>query len=221
MYLFPLLLLLIVSCDKKTPDPGCKTVNESPQAFLDYFYFPEGSWWVYKLKGSNPAEYDTLKLTYRNKTYHQPAEAHGTEPCAYVYSTYLMHSNQTYFFGTGGNLRGGEELFAKSSAINKWYIEWSTHAGPIPSPGALFFYPYKVGEQLTSKGAIIAKEDTLITPLQAFPNTVTILAPGYSPTDSMSEDYLRRIYFSPKVGVVRADYSQNQIWELVNYHINR
>lgn len=130
------LSLTIFSC-KEDPPVSCKSVLEAPKEYLDYWYFQEGSWWVYQLEGSNPAIYDTVIVIYNKAEYPDPYDnSWGLyRTCLMHYQITLQHSNKIYFPSFTGTGNGGSEvlLSQQDTPTNAWYIQWASqtdHASP-------------------------------------------------------------------------------------------
>ena len=209
-----MLSLILFGCKKE--DPTCNQVREAPKEFLDYFYFNKGSWWVYQLRGT--LQYDTVRVTAIEKRFHD-LDTRGLEQCVNFYSIYLTHSNQYYFQGKDFH-KSAEYLSARPlSGTDNWYIQWSIFSVNNTSPGILFHYPYVFNEPLFQGEGMIIDEGPIYTPIQRFDSTVTVLSGRYNQTDSLIYNSIKRIYLTPKVGVIRVDYLNNMTWELVNYKL--
>ena len=88
-------VLLIAGCkEKEAVFPRCSSVISAPQEFLDYWFMPKGSWWVYRLKGSNPAVYDTVRANLLHFAGFDPP-ASPFEPCIMRYEMGLGHYKST------------------------------------------------------------------------------------------------------------------------------
>lgn len=84
LYLLLLLPLLASSCKKDVP--ACETITDVPPAFLAYWQFPAGSWWVYQLAGSRPAVYDTVRAIGAGRVYNERGQG-GAGPNASGFTT--------------------------------------------------------------------------------------------------------------------------------------
>jgi hypothetical protein len=216
-----LFVLLLLSCCKDDPEdsrPKCQTVTHAPQEFLDYWFFPRGSWWVYKLKGSSPAVFDTVTNTGRLEAFYaEPDEDSGlAAPCEMFYVNDLLHSNRTYFAGPSPDQKGAEAITGYRFG-NKWIISQSWIALGHGSEGYVFFYPFSIGEELGPSENRVVDTNAVVTPTYTFHNSVGMY--GGNPDTSASPR--RKVYFTKGVGITYRRYFNGEVWELINYHINR
>ena len=208
------------SCKKDNIPDECASVLEAPKEYLDYWYFPSGSWWVYKLKDSLPAVYDTVKVTLANSTYFTPNEPDrgGARSCLRMYNARYEHSNATYF---PGGIKPGYEIYnsLQDGATSKWYIQQESYIFSLHSPDIFFVYPFLINETLPG-GAKIVDTNQVTTPLSTFNNIVHIIPDFGNTIDSTSRDYVKHFYYSSNIGLVKIIYTNNKTWELINYNIN-
>lgn len=208
------------ACHKEPAE--CPQLSRAPQAFLDYWYFPVGSSWVYQLKGRTPAVYDTLRLYAAN-------EQHSTEysdgdnrvPCVQYYSVALTHSNRTFFPGIGKN-PGTEYLSATAFSDGQGYyvLQQSSGVGTLYSPQEAFAYPIRPGQKVYQRLTFV---DTaaVVTPAGTFQQSVHLIPDYGSQVDSTQANWIRHLYYSRYVGVTQVIYTNNQHWELVRFTIPR
>lgn len=217
--IFTYILVLIVStsfsCKKDDPDK-CKIVLEAPSTFLDYWFFPQGSWWVYKLKNSSPAIYDTITVSNSQSEYFEPGEpTGGLRTCLMFYQTTLQHSNTSYFLGDG---KAGFEVQLSQEENSKWYVQQSSNISSHYSPEYIFFSPFNINESIPS-GAIVVDTNSVVTPMQTFNQSVHLIY-EFGSADSMVINFVKHIYITRKVGLSKIVYTHDKTWELVNYYIN-
>ncbi len=66
----PLILFSGLKCDKpnkEDPQPKPEDTLYANDTFLRYWYFPKGSWWVYKRMDTNARVYDTVRVFYTSR----------------------------------------------------------------------------------------------------------------------------------------------------------
>lgn len=212
------LSMLTGACKKQARE--CAQLTRAPQAYLDYWYFPEGSQWVYRLRGARPAVYDTMRTVLTD-------EAHSTHyqdgdsriPCVQGYRTTLTHSNRTYFPGTGGL---GLEVMASDPAFHgeDWVVNHASEVRTLYPLEVGFGYPIRLGQKLLNYLTFV---DTaaVTTPAGTFRQSVHVV-PDFGPAvDSLQGNWIRHLYRSRYVGITKIVYTNAQIWELVAYTINR
>ena len=130
--LFILLLIILgISC-KKSND--CETVPEVPKDYLDYWFFPVGSFWVYQLEDSLTV-IDTLTVTYVDIYIPEPHELvddAGSDyfvACRKHHRITLKHSNPIF---DGGGLLGEERYLSviMTDDINDYQLAGSYCCNP-------------------------------------------------------------------------------------------
>lgn len=196
----------------------CPQLTRAPQAFLDYWFFPKGSLWVYRLQGSTPAIYDTMRVARADEhhtTYYSDGDV--IEPCIQNYQAYLTHSNATYFPGTG---KLGAEAFSSDPHFheNEWVLSHFSDVRTLYSPEVGFGYPIRPGQNLLNRLTVV---DTaaVATPVGTFRQSVH-LVPDFGPkVDSMQANWIRHLYRSRYVGITKVVYTNKQTWELVYFTI--
>jgi hypothetical protein len=199
------------NCQKSKPvtTDTCETVRTAPADFLEYFYFKKDSWWVYKLAGSSPAVYDTVKVFFQKESFKTPSQPlFGESPCNMIYQCNLVHSNRQYFQVSTPNVNGGIDFYTAAFKGNIWLLEGFTETGK-PQFEQFFGYPFFIGMPL-SVGTLI-DTNPVTTPLQTFNNCVQL--------GQTSQPDGRRIFMSRGVGFVKIKWNATETWELVNYRL--
>ena len=160
-------LALVGSCNKHPAGTECPQITQAPQAFLDYWYFPEGSQWVYRLQGSIPTVYDTVRVAYARES-HQTNRSPGDPlaACVQAYQVSLTHSNHRYFPGTG---KAATDFLATHPLFyqQEWVLTQSNDVRTQYPLEIGFGYPIRIGEKLLSSLLVV---DTLpvVTPAGMF-----------------------------------------------------
>ena len=117
---FSVLLLVAGGCGTgSAPAPTCAQVRRAPAAFLAYWYFPKGSYWVYRKRGSQPLEVDTLSVIDQQVRVFEPGQTtYGLPTCTELYEQHLWHSNRRYFRGyrPDDGYRGYEHLYSQEES---------------------------------------------------------------------------------------------------------
>lgn len=191
---------------------------EAPPEFLRYWYFPKGSWWVYQLQDT-VGVYDTMRVVSDYKRYCNRDGANDSdcdqEPCTWMYSNTWEHSNYTFF---GGNKQFPPQNFNSSYYLGSY---WTTQGGSdylkVYPPPYLFVSPFTIGEKYMGNNEIIS-EDSVQTPAGLFVRTLHII-PDKLAMDSTTSDYVKHLYLTPDVGVVKWHYTHNKVWELIAYDV--
>ena len=140
-------------------------------------------------------------------------------PCVQSYLTNITHSNSTYFPGTG---RLGTEILTTHPSFYEqdWVLNHESDVRTLYSPEVGFGYPIQVGQKLLNRLTFV---DTMavVTPVGTFRQSVHLVPDYGSKVDSTQFNWMRHLYRSRYVGVTKVVYTNNQTWELTNYHINR
>jgi len=222
------ILLLIVpfttllgGCKKQTVMEECPQVAEAPQEFLNYWFFPEGSYWVYRQRGSAPAVYDTVRAFAAKTRVFKPGQAtYGLPTCVALYEANFSHSNRTFFRGLSSlqNFMGFENISSLNSG-SAWGGQQTTNAGNLYSPGLFFAYPLPPpGTMLSPDGPLLLDTAAVTVPVGRFARSRHF---AVFFRDSTVGNYLRRFQLSRGVGYTRLVYTGIGTWELVAYKINR
>ena len=205
---------------KKEPSE-CVQLSRAPQAFLDYWYFPEGSTWVYRLKGRTPAVYDTLRVSFARESHSTNySDGDNRVPCVQAYQVSLPHSNRTFFPGVNGP--GTEFLAADAFTDGEGYSTLSqvSSVATLYAPEKAFGYPFRLGQKLHDRLTFV---DTaaVVTPAGTFRQSVHLVPDYGSKVDSTKGNWVRHLYRSRYVGLTKIVYTNNQTWELVSFTIKR
>ncbi|WP_152559750.1 hypothetical protein [Hymenobacter sp. IS2118] len=217
--LFLLLLATALSSCRKQP-AECPQLTRAPQAFLDYWYFPKGSTWVYQLRGTSPAVYDTMRVSFARES-HSTRYSDGDKrvPCVQGYQASVTHSNRTYFPGAGGL---GTEYLASDPLFRgeDWVLTHTSSVGTLYSPEVGFGYPIRLGQKLLDR-LTFADTAAVTTPAGTFAHSVHLIPDYGSKVDSTKRNWIRHLYYSRYVGTTKVVYTNNQTWELLTYKIPR
>ncbi len=213
-----LLAATLGACQKQPAE--CPRLTRAPQAFLDYWYFPEGSTWVYQLRGASPAVYDTMRVSSARESHStRYSDGDNRVPCVQGYQVSITHSNRTYFPGAN---QPGTEYLASDPIFHgeDWVMNQLSSVGTLYSPEVGFGYPIRLGQKLLDRLTFV---DTaaVVTPAGTFRHSVHLIPDYGSKVDSTQRNWIRHIYYSRYVGVTKVVYTNNQIWELLTFTITR
>ena len=236
LYTFAILILLS-NCDRKqTVEPTEPEIiqTEIEKGFLEYWFFPKGSYWVYQLNGWEV--FDTVRVTsssvlYREKVYEFYQEA-GNK-----YRVSTEHSNKEYigdYYGYSSmNYYGYYHTICNTWMLDQVYHEFL----PIRSNHFFFYYPYSFysgkrcdEENINFERHVVRDSFMMNLPAGDFHvvqiDTHTDFDQAERPSDvnGLNHQVTKDIYLSKGVGVVRWVSHRNhgndwQDWKLVDYHI--
>ncbi len=206
-------IILIVSCKKdpvvsSTPCTTCQKVTEAK----DYFAFKVGTWWVYEEETS--LERDSVYVT-------QSTISSGYNFDTYIYSTYQGYYYHYWPLYINTNVCSETVPVSKKCLyVNRAKQKPGDYVG---SDYCLFFTYYENDYIYISNVAYQNDKlsiDAIYTTFQLgnyeFQKTIKIhelntFIEGKQPTNH---------YFSKGIGLVRKELiDSNQVWNLVNYHI--
>ncbi|HEX8329555.1 MAG TPA: hypothetical protein VF629_18605 [Hymenobacter sp.] len=220
-----LLLATALGACKKQP-AECPQLTRAAQAFLDYWYFPEGSSWVYQLKGSRPAVYDTMRVIGASESHlTDPSGGDPRTPCVQSYSAAITHSNRTYFPGPRSSdpRRLGTEYLASSPLFHgeDWVMEHSLDVQTLYPPEVGFAYPVRLAQKIFNRLTFVDTAAVTV-PAGTFRQSVHGVPDYGSRVDStQGGNWIRHLYRSRYVGITKVIYTNNQTWELVTFTIKR
>lgn len=215
LFLMGCFFLVITSCKKdKTPNSTpCTTCQKVTEA-KDYFAFKIGSWWVYEEETSQ--ERDSVYVT------ESTIDANGYNFDIRMFSTYqnfYYHYWPTYI----SNLSGCNEtnpISKKCLLVNRSKYQFGNYVGE----GYCFFIAYRPGDYVGSFNVYFANNKVFIEQIFTEFNLDGLMFEKTIKTHELST-FIEGIqptnhFFSKGVGLIRKELiDSNQVWNLVNYHI--
>jgi hypothetical protein len=211
------LLVMGVSCKDKKPSASCTNPQfcQSVLVAKDFFAFKMGSWWVYEEETSH--ERDSMYVTLYNN-----------DNNSYLFECHIKSSLTDYdhrywpeYYGVNGCSTVG--------FVNKKCLYVTKEKGKFQDnlgESTIFFVNYQVGDHLYTASEISYCPDdsivighiydSLIISAYKFHNVVRVdescsYQEGKQPT---------KFYYTKSVGIIRKELiDSNQVWNLVNYHI--
>lgn len=210
LFIFTLLFIGSFSCKK---EKKCAPIPDLPQDFLDYWFFPKDSWWVYQLKDSTLIDTLTVKNTYVD---FKDISIEGPPECVKTYNIFLTHS---------------ADIYKDSSVIHfaSWYgNDQLIGLGVSPDPlfaglsGVPFFvyYPFELGDTIHyyKEDFILKNKDPLNTPYGNIIDVIHIVSISYV-NNTIKEG--SEIWFAKNIGIVKYIPPNKDKWELLDYKINK
>ena len=213
--------ILLGGCKKQTAIEECPQVAEAPREFLNYWFFPEGSYWVYRQRGSAPAVYDTVRAGAPQIRVFKPGQAtYGLPTCVTLYEANFSHSNRTFFRGYSSlqNFMGFENMRSLNNSL-AWGVQQSNEAGNVYSTGLVLTHPLPpLRGMLSATGPTLLDTTAVTVPAGHFRRSLHFATLLF---DSTSGSFLHHYYLARGVGYTRKVYTRLGTWELVAYKINR
>ncbi len=204
--LFFISILFILSFYSSCKKNKAETVL-IPQEFKDYTVFPEGSWWVYKEihtgeKDSSYVFFDTTGIGWDEK---RGYNAEGSQQL-------IIRRNDTINKIIGSQDRF-THIYREISSMNTQVTTYVLF-NPIDS----------IGQQAPIQGGVIIqdKTPTLSVQNQLYQDIIVTSFKGVvseNPVNNMGW-HIHTATFARSVGMVRIQYFDGTIWELVDYHIS-
>ena len=198
--LTPLLLVTFLfiefSCEKET--------YMVPESFKRYFYFPVGSWWVYK---NQSGKLDTLTIQSISSEIADNFHSYKTN-----YEQIIIRYNSSRF---------GDFFIFTSATINFDGFSLCS-ASPAYFTELTDFAKTPKGEQKAQNCSTEIEwwiEDTVIINNKNYYNVVVNKTTSTIP--SFIEDYPIKGYFKEDIGLIKRELQNGEIWELVDYKINK
>jgi hypothetical protein len=205
MKLFRLFLLLITvvivllqtDCDTTPidPHPGFTDTLFQSQDFLDYWYFNEGSWWVYKRTDTSADVYDTVRAV---KSWVKLSFSPLTKP--YAFEQYFMNveHDAEHFKNTGLKVQyNATANHVLSSQGGYYYFDASN----------FFIFPINIG---TSSFAKVLDTTPVLLDTNLVHNCVHI---------ELNAGGHRELWIAKGLGFIKYLHFDGTFWELVNYKI--
>lgn len=212
------LLGMGVSCDdSKTPLPSaCETNPENCQTIFeakDFFLFKQGSWWVYEEETSH--ERDSLYVTqYANST-------------TYGFDCQIKSSLTEYLYNYWPECYDINGLCNSTALTNKKLIyvkESKGKPGEFVAESTCFFVAYKEGDFAGAFNVNLPNNKIFVHDilpdysLNGFNFNKTVVIRELA--KAQEHDQETKHYYSQGIGLVRKELiDSNEVWNLVNYHI--
>lgn len=193
----------------------CDNILEAPQEFLDYWYFPDGSWWVYQI---NDTIIDTVTISTSIKHFDKDDLTDINGSCVYIYNASFRHSNQLLFPGNSNT-----HDFYSVYLNNHWLL------GSYPryywNFDFFFIYPLTVGQTISYQQIGVDTTHTLIKDK----NSIEILGEKYDSiihvyyfdTKNVENRIKKNIWIAKNIGIVKVNYYNDERIELLDYFINK
>ncbi|OFY65079.1 MAG: hypothetical protein A3H98_07825 [Bacteroidetes bacterium RIFCSPLOWO2_02_FULL_36_8] len=207
--LLTFLLTLGFSCKK---EPVCNP-SELTKEFLDYWFFPQGSWWVYQKKGA----FGIMDSMFCYSSTKEIAFDHDPELCDFFYKIFIQHSNEIFFnspdnpgYDWFSNVPGFtlNPLISFSEVVPDSVLLFPGGGGG----GDIYQYPLKIGN---NTGQFLFVDTFQVSDTQLMINYNKIIHIKSTYSDSS------HIYLSKNIGVVKKVYPDSSVWILTKYFINK
>lgn len=206
-----LYFIILQACGKNDRDE-CSIIQKAPNDYLDYWFFKEGSFWVYQLIDSAKT-IDTVKVIRVWIETSTPRMVDLAEENTYDHfvackehnNLSIQHSNQQYFTpGGASNESYLTTIYAKDE--NSYYLG-NNFCCKNTGSGFLIKYPFVLEDEITNGGHFV-DTNSVTTPMQTFNNVIHIFGPAN-----------RHYFFSKGIGLVKTIYPDSTEWELITYEL--
>ncbi|MGB1242259.1 MAG: hypothetical protein ACPG49_07045 [Chitinophagales bacterium] len=203
LLIFILILLSIASCTEK------KDTAYVPEEFKIYTVFNEGTWWIYEevLSGEKDSSFvfssKTRILNHRSLSYKQEMIEQQT-----------VRKKDTIYQLTYPSDKLIEGLYL--------YTYKEENRRNFSFPMTLLPYPIdSIGQQVPFQGGavITAIEEKIIIQNQTYLNTISVSFDRAVAENGNPPWKIRSCTFAQNIGMIRIQYYDGTIWELVDYKI--
>jgi hypothetical protein len=226
MRILPFILLIVVStagflsvgvsCKKKkkycTEGGTCRSVLLAK----DFFLFKEGSWWVYEEETSHQRDSQYVYQYTNTSGYDFDMRVHST------LEDYDYHYWPIYANGAIEECSESEPVSGRCIIIQKS----KGKIGDFQGESNCFFINYKVGDW--SYVMNVSYPESKITVSNIFPsytNSVGIFSNTIEMTEVKTlteKNQLTKHFYVQNIGLIRKELiDSNEVWNLVNYHIEQ
>jgi len=198
------------SCKPDDNTPPAPRVFKAPQEVIDYCYFKEGTYWIYR--DSVSGQYDTVSVISSNFD----TLTNTNDGVKEYYDIFLVTTYSSYD-KYNENIRLQARPWLITGAPIVFYIKYK----PGDSKGSTFyhFYPYEIGKMYSianDKITILNTQNSLFVGSNTFLNIVAF-AHSKDPNYGYSATI---IYQAKNIGIIKKVITaKNQVWELINYNI--
>jgi hypothetical protein len=179
------------------------------QEFKDYCVFPVGSYWVYEDSASKAIDSISVFLSEISIMKKNNKQSYNSEN--FTLKTARTYTNDTTFaFGYHYSFQGDCYVLNEGVIFNYTRTDF-----------AKFFSIKDTGYVLNSSECSILKHesnlDSIIINANKYYN-IKVFTNIFFPNPPYAEE--NRIFHSRKVGVIRRELHNGQVWNLIRYHIN-
>ena len=204
------LCMCLHSCKPDDNTPPAPRVFKAPQEVIDYCYFKEGTYWIYR--DSVSGQYDTVSVISSNfDTLTNTND--GVKEYYDIFEVITYRSFDKYNEAIW--LRDMPWLIHGVPIVNSKKYK----AGDTKGSTIYHFYPYQIGaskEGPYDKVTIIELSNSLTINSKSFYNIITF----YHTKDARYQETETIEYQSKKIGIIKRRIPKlNQVWELINYNI--
>jgi len=207
-YLFCMLLLVsIVSCFK--PNDIDKETAFLPEEFKAYTVFNEGTWWIYE--DIHTGERDS-SFVFSDTTFIKDSDR----------ISFMYERNEQLTVRRNDTI--SKEAFPSSRGLEEGYI-YIYREGDYPNFSSFMYLLTNpidsVNQQIPVQGGafIISMSQTSTIQNQLYSKTITVSFDGAVAENGNPPWRIRSCTFAQNVGMIRIQYYDGTIWELVDYHI--
>lgn len=200
-------------------DADCTEIKEAPKEFLDYWYFPKGSWWVYQLQDSTQKVFDTVTLAGMEENYSDVEIGcfdNNYEPCIKRYDAYFEHANKEYYSPSTEEFGG--ELFQclYNSSNSKWYLLQVAVTRKLHSYETFVLYPFDTLDTYAYGGKICKLNQTFDFQGKEYLSFSVCLQ-----EEPVGEAQMySKMTFAQGIGLVSITYDNEETWNLIDYNVN-
>jgi hypothetical protein len=196
------------SCKNEGDDPNSETDTIfHDQEFLDYWFFPKGSWWVYQRTDTNAIIYDTAIVVYeenyfQGSTYYTNTREQKTGIRIEHSNDYFKYPNSQIDSKAGQLLiAAGEKNTLKSLNTKTPYFDYLY----------LLFYPFDRYDEY--KSFININLSVLLNlPYGKVEDAIMI---------SIHLSQINHVWMKKDIGIVKYHHFDDTVWELKDYFINK
>lgn len=225
MRTLPFILLIVVStagflsvgvsCNKKKKyckgSSTCRSVLEAKEWFL----FKQGSWWVYEEESSHQRDSQYVYSYYNSSSYDFDMRVHST----------LADYDYHYWPGYAS---GAKECSESEPISGKciWINRNKGKIGDYIGEGMCFFITYEIGDYKYVSNASYLNNKIIIENIynsySVYNNTYLNVIKIHELNTLIEGKQSTNHYYSKNIGLIRKELiDSNQVWNLVNYHIEK
>jgi len=197
LFLAVFLLFTNMNCENEpiNPHPGFTDTLFQSQEFLDYWYFKEGSWWVYKRTDTTAEIYDTafVKKAWKEFIFSKYAMPYAIER----YYMDVYHNAECFtkkgYFGCNINYESNQQNML---SVN--------YGGGYFGGRNFFWWPI----EFTTYGSFNMLDTADIVIISGYYENVVHINDGARPNGDF--------WISKNIGLIKTDLRNGEEWELIN-----
>ena len=211
-----LLFALLSTCKKSDFNLECTDANtvKSPKDALDYFYFKEGTWWLYREDSTGLT--DSVWVSHSTMNSENPTSLKRACGCGHgkcVQNILIIFENRLHNSSLGEHLNGISIGPTNFDPTQGDVTEGSDYC--FLGSGVRMSFLYSHFKSPTDQGSILENLDSIKVAGHFFKNIIH----QYYPNQNNIPDWLHESWYARGIYLIKYKKYDGTNWSLIDYHI--